>query len=104
MANPVHLLVRPLKAPADSYKPQKGYTAREANRLLGRTGQPFWKLESCYHSVCDDRKSDRVTCTLRITRESRTRCQRGRLSLVERVRKAEMNLGSAGMTACATKT
>ena len=27
----------------------KGYTAREANRLLGRTGQPFWQDESFDH-------------------------------------------------------
>jgi putative transposase len=27
----------------------KGYTAREANRILQRTGQPFWQQESFDH-------------------------------------------------------
>jgi REP-associated tyrosine transposase len=42
MANHVHLLVSPTVAPARFLQSIKGYTAREANRLLGRTGEPFW--------------------------------------------------------------
>jgi len=29
----------------------KGYTAREANLMLGRTGGAFWQPESCDHWV-----------------------------------------------------
>ena len=56
----VHLLVLPRVCPSRFLQTLKGYTAREANRLLGRTGQPFWQAESHDHSVRDDRVSDRI--------------------------------------------
>jgi hypothetical protein len=31
----------------------KGYTAREADRLLGRTGQPIWQAKPYDHRVRD---------------------------------------------------
>jgi len=49
MANHVHLLVLPRVNPSRFLQSVKGYTAREANRLLGRTGQPFWQAESYDH-------------------------------------------------------
>jgi len=63
MPNHVHVLLTPLPVgesqagkPDLRYVPLaritqslKGYTAREANRLLGRTGQPFWQDESYDH-------------------------------------------------------
>ena len=51
MANDVHLLIRPLVAPDRLLKSLKGTTAREANRLLGQTGEPFWQKESYDHCV-----------------------------------------------------
>ena len=51
MANHVHLLIRPLVAPDRLLKSLKGATAREANRLLARTGEPFWQKESYDHCV-----------------------------------------------------
>jgi len=51
MANHVHVLLLPLVAPSILLKSLKGYTAREANRLLGRTGEPFWQRESYDHWV-----------------------------------------------------
>ena len=60
MANHVHLLVWPRVSPSRFLQTLKGYTAREANRMLGRTGQPFWQAESYDHSVRDDRESDRI--------------------------------------------
>ncbi len=45
MANHVHLLARPRVNPSRFLQTLKGYTAREANRMLGRTGQPFWQGE-----------------------------------------------------------
>jgi putative transposase len=51
MPNHVHLLVTP-KTPASAFlKTLKGFTAREANRILHRPGQPFWQSESYDHWV-----------------------------------------------------
>jgi len=60
MANHVHLLVLPREAPSRFLKTLKGYTAREANRLLGRTGQPFWQAESYDHWARDEKEEDRI--------------------------------------------
>src|SRR5437016_7255367 len=46
MPNPVHLLIRPLAPVPVPMRGLKGSTARNANRILGRTGQPFWQDES----------------------------------------------------------
>ena len=46
MANHVHVLLLPKVPPSKLLKALKGSTAREANRLLGRTGMPFWQRES----------------------------------------------------------
>jgi REP element-mobilizing transposase RayT len=46
MANHVHLLIRPAIAPYHLLRSLKGASARFANRLLGRTGEPFWQKES----------------------------------------------------------
>ena len=50
MANHVHVLLLP-RFLSRLVKSLKGYTAREANRLLGRTGEPFWQRESYDHWV-----------------------------------------------------
>jgi REP element-mobilizing transposase RayT len=46
--NHVHLLTRPSIAAERLMKSLKGASAREANRVLGRIGGPFWQKES-YH-------------------------------------------------------
>jgi hypothetical protein len=51
MPNHVHLLVTPHIPIARLTRRLKGYTAREANRLLGRTGEAFWQPESYDHWV-----------------------------------------------------
>lgn len=38
----------------------KGYTAREANKLLGRTGQSFWQTESFDHWPRDENEFFRI--------------------------------------------
>ncbi len=53
MANHVHLLVHPHIDPSRLLKSLKGATAREANKLVGRTGEPFWQKESYDHWVRD---------------------------------------------------
>jgi REP element-mobilizing transposase RayT len=46
MPNHVHLLIEP-KAPAPKITQYvKGVSAKRANELLQRTGQPFWQNES----------------------------------------------------------
>jgi putative transposase len=51
MPNHVHLLVLPQAALPKITHWIKGRTAREANRLLGRAGAPFWQHESYDHWV-----------------------------------------------------
>ena len=46
MPNHVHLLMTPLMAVSKVMQPLKRFTAREGNRMLGLTGQPFWQDES----------------------------------------------------------
>ena len=60
MANHVHLLIRPLIAPDRIMQSLKGVTAREANRLLGRTGEPFWQKESYDHVVRDEGEMGKI--------------------------------------------
>jgi len=60
MANHVHTLLWPLVAPSLLLKSIKGFTAREANRILGRTGEPFWQRESYDHCVRNDREWDSI--------------------------------------------
>lgn len=37
----------------------KGYTAKEANSILGRTGQTFWQDESFDHWIRNDQEFER---------------------------------------------
>ncbi|MBV9085095.1 MAG: transposase [Acidobacteriaceae bacterium] len=60
MSNHVHLLVSPRVQPARFLQSVKGYTARQANRLLQRTKQPFWQSESFDHWIRDDQEFKRV--------------------------------------------
>jgi putative transposase len=60
MANQVHLLIQPKINPSHLLKSLKGATAREANRILGRTGEPFWQKESYDHWVRDQTEFERI--------------------------------------------
>lgn len=51
MANHVHVLLLPIVHTTHLLRSLKGATAREANRLLNRTGEPFWQTESYDHYV-----------------------------------------------------
>ena len=51
MPNHVHLLITPQIEVRELMRRLKGSTAREANLLLGLTGQPFWQEESYDHLV-----------------------------------------------------
>lgn len=60
MPNHVHLLILPLVAMPVITRWLKGSTAREANRILGRTGYPFWRAESYDHYVRNQREFVRI--------------------------------------------
>ena len=69
MPNHVHVLLRPkpLSASPDLLTPLsvitkrlKGYTAREANRILERTGLTFWQKESFDHWPRDENEFYRI--------------------------------------------
>ena len=60
MSNHVHLLLRPVIEPSRLLKSLKGATAREANRLLGRTGEPFWQKESHDHWVRNESELGKI--------------------------------------------
>jgi REP element-mobilizing transposase RayT len=60
MANHVHMLIQPYVAPSKLLQSVKWFSAREANKLLGRTGGPFWQSESYDHWVRDQTEFERV--------------------------------------------
>jgi REP element-mobilizing transposase RayT len=60
MANHVHVLLRPKVSPQHLLGGIKGCTAREANKVLGRTGQTFWQAESYDHWVRNDREFEKI--------------------------------------------
>jgi len=53
MSNHVHVVIAPKRPMPQITRWLKGSTAREANRLLGSTGKPFWHAESFDHRVRD---------------------------------------------------
>jgi REP element-mobilizing transposase RayT len=60
MANHVHVLLTPLVAVSKLEQSVKGFTARQANRLLGRTGEQFWQRESYDRWVRDREEFERI--------------------------------------------
>jgi putative transposase len=67
MTNHVHILIHP-KAPLSRItKAIKNFSARQANALLGRAGQPFWQNESYDHWV---RSPDELEKILRYIEEN----------------------------------
>jgi putative transposase len=60
MANHVHALLTPLVAVRRITNGIKGVTSREGNRILRRTGQPFWQVESYDHWVRNEEEFARI--------------------------------------------
>jgi putative DNA methylase len=60
MPNHVHVLLRPTTSLPVITRWLKGYTARQANLILGRTGEAFWQDESFDHCVRDEVELDRI--------------------------------------------
>src|SRR5688572_20843971 len=60
MANHVHVLLTPFVEISKITHSLKRFTAREANRILGLTGQPFWQDESYDRLVRDAGEFERI--------------------------------------------
>jgi putative transposase len=60
LANHVHVLLLPKIPPSRLLQSLKGATARQANLILGRTGETFWRAESCDHWVRDESEWQRI--------------------------------------------
>jgi putative transposase len=60
MANHVHTVIEPIANLGLITKGIKGATAREANLILGRTGEPFWQGESFDHWVRNAVQFERI--------------------------------------------
>ena len=60
MPNHVHLLMTPLVDVSKVTQSLKRFTAREGNRILGLTGQPFWQDESCDRLVRNKAEFQRI--------------------------------------------
>ena len=60
MPNHVHLLILPRTQLPRITHWLKGRSARTANRLLGRTGKPFWQDESYDHWVRTEKEFHRI--------------------------------------------
>jgi REP element-mobilizing transposase RayT len=60
MPNHVHLLMTPLVAVSKVMQSLKWFTAREGNRMLGLTGQPFWQEESYDRLVRNEAEFQRI--------------------------------------------
>jgi putative transposase len=60
MPNHVHLLILPVVPVPVLMRWLKGSTARNANRILGRTGRPFWQDESFDHYLRSSAQIDRT--------------------------------------------
>jgi REP element-mobilizing transposase RayT len=60
MANHVHCLLEPAAPVSEITKVMKGATARDANKILGLTGQHFWQDESFDHWIRNTSEWTRV--------------------------------------------
>ncbi len=60
MSNHVHLLITPQMSVPKLMAGLKGFTAKEANKILNRTGEPFWQREYYDHWVRDKAQFDKI--------------------------------------------
>jgi len=60
MANHVHILLYPHATLSRITKAVKNFSARQANSILQRTGQPFWQDESYDHWVRDRDELEKI--------------------------------------------
>jgi putative transposase len=58
--NHLHLVVDPKEPVPRLTKSIKGFTARAANKILGRTGEPFWQDETYDHWIRNEEERYKV--------------------------------------------
>ena len=105
MANHVHVLLLPKIAPSQLLKSLKGYTARRANRLLGRAAEPFWQKESYDHWVRDEQEWVRIFAYIEknpVRAGLVARAEDFKWSSAFQNRGVDMSVDTARVGACAT--
>ena len=60
MPNHVHMLITPNIKVSALMQSLKRFTARQANRMLSRTGEPFWQEESYDRLVRNQTEFERI--------------------------------------------
>jgi REP element-mobilizing transposase RayT len=78
MPNHVHLILwpRPDWTLSVILKSRKQFTATRANRILGRTGEPFWQPESFDHWIRNDAEKERFRRYIRLNTVKAGLCAR----------------------------
>ena len=78
MPNRVHLTLWPMSnfTLSEILKGRKQFIAKEANRILGKTGQPFWQTESFDHWIRDDKEKARIRHYIRASPVKAGLCSR----------------------------
>jgi REP element-mobilizing transposase RayT len=105
MPNHVHLLALPRVSPRRFMQTLKGYTARQANHLSQRAGQPSWQIESYDHAVREPPESQRIRAYIEnnpVKAGLAARAEEYPWSSANPRWKAETTLGSASLAAFAT--
>jgi REP element-mobilizing transposase RayT len=106
LSNHMHLLLLPKSAPSRLLQSLKGASAREANRILRRTGERFWQAESYDHWVRDEPEWKRIANYIEENPVKAGLVRRAvdyRWSSASRsLANAETNLGAADTSVCAT--
>jgi len=106
MANHVHVLLLPRISPSRLLCSMKGATAREANRILGRTGEAFWQAESYDHWVRDESEWRKIANYIEDNPVKAGLVARAEdylwSSAAQPDKSAETSLGAAAMSGCAT--
>jgi REP element-mobilizing transposase RayT len=103
LSNHVHVLLLPRISPARLLQSLKGATERQANLILGRTGETFWQAESYDHWVRDDGERQRIPAYIEENPVKAGLVQHAsdyRWSSAHE--RAETSLGAADTSVCAT--
>jgi putative transposase len=105
MSNHVHALLLPKISPSRLMQSLKGATARDANRILDRTGETFWQAESYDHWVRSEKEWRKIAAYIEnnpVKAGFVGRAEDYRWSSAGKPNNAEMSLGAADTSVCAT--
>jgi putative transposase len=105
MSNHVHALLLPKISPSRLMQSLKGITARDANRILHRTGETFWQAESYDHWVRDEKEWRRIAAYIEnnpVKAGLVGHAEDYRWSSAGERKNAETSLGAADRSVCAT--